>query len=103
MRLRLLLGVCVVAAVVAAGRAPTVPAAEPAKAGRLKVDFNAKGISVLGCGATNLLGDGSFVVERAVFRSRDGGESVPALKPEVRWDPRRRSLLTRFPWGSVTC
>jgi hypothetical protein len=100
MRLRLLFLVCVGAAGVAAGRGPT---AEPGKAARLRIDFNAKGVSVLNYGTTNLLGDGSFLVEKAVFRARDGKESSPALKPDARWDPRRRSLTMRFPWGIVAC
>jgi hypothetical protein len=101
MRLRLLLVVCMAAA--ATARRPTAVAADPPKSARLRVDFNAKGVSVLNYGPTNLLADGTFVVERAVFRRRDGTEITPALKPEVRWDARRRSLIHRFSWGSVTC
>src|SRR5438876_4956401 len=103
MRLRVPLLVCLAAAAIAGGRQRTVVAAEPAKGARLKVDFNAKGISALSYGTTNLLADGSFLVERAVFRKPDGSESVPALKPDSRCDARRRVLTTRFPWGSVTC
>src|SRR5438046_2693039 len=103
MRLRLLFVVCMAAAAVAVGRGRTVGAAEPQKGARLKVDFNAKGISALTYGTTNLLADGSFLVERAIFRKRDGSEAVPALKPDSKWDARRRVLTTRLPWGSVTC
>lgn len=104
MRLRLLLVVCVAAAAIAGGRERPATAADPPKAApRLRVDFNAKGVSVLNYGTTNLLADGAFVVERAVFRRRDGTELTPALKPEVKWDARLRTLTFRFSWGSVTC
>jgi len=103
MRLRLLFVVCIAAAAITAGRLQPLVAAEPAKAARLKVDFNAKGISVLNYGTTNLLADGTFLVERVVIRKRDGSETVPALNPDAKWDARRRVLTTRFPWGSVTC
>jgi hypothetical protein len=105
MRIRLLLVVCTAAAAaaIAGGRDRTAVAAEPTKGARLRVDFNAKGVSVLNYGTTNLLADGTFLVERAVFRRRDGTEVTPPLKPEVRWDARRRSLAFRFSWGSVTC
>ncbi|HTK78010.1 MAG TPA: hypothetical protein VL371_22270 [Gemmataceae bacterium] len=104
MRLRLLLVVCIAGAAIAVVRRPSLTAAEPSKAApRLKVDFNAKGVSVLTYGTTNLLVDGAFLVERAVFRRPDGTEMTPALKPEIRWDARRRTLTSRFSWGSVTC
>jgi hypothetical protein len=103
MRLRLLLVVCLTASIVAGGCGRKLDAAEPLKGGRLRVDFNAKGISALNFGTTSLLADGSFFVERAVFRKADGSESIPPLKPDVRWDARNRILTTRFSWGSVTC
>ena len=61
MRLRLLLVVCMTTATIAIGRQQPLAAADPPKAARLKVDFNAKGISVLNYGTTNLLADGTFL------------------------------------------
>src|SRR5205809_5751312 len=103
MRLRLLLVICIAAVAIAGGARRTVGAAEPQKAARLKVEFNTKGVSALSYGTTNLLADGSFLVERAAFRKRDGSEAVPPLKPDIKWDARRRVLTTRLPRGSVTC